>query len=215
MYINCVFLHILRYSSENRPSPYYVSLYFIFMHLPLELIVESYKKSENFKLWKRYKMIFSLVFLLKIGKLHFYDYLRNKAPSPTFNFAFCNLHEQTSNTYKKIKNSKTLTLRGTSLLKGDLNLDVDLLRNWYCYDLKLNIDLTTSIFESSGLDCSRLHLTWTQITWYLCSNYLNVHINHCLKLVWIKLSPLVLYRAINCKPIMYRQPSCLKVTLLF
>ena len=47
MPINCVFLHILRYNSESRPGPY-VSLYFIFMHVPLGLIVESYKKSENF-----------------------------------------------------------------------------------------------------------------------------------------------------------------------
>ena len=38
-------------------------------------------------------MTFSLVFLLKIGKLHFSDYLRNQAHSPTLNFAFCNLYE--------------------------------------------------------------------------------------------------------------------------
>ena len=42
---------------------------------------------------KRHKMTFSLVFLLKIGKLHFSDYLRNKAHSPTLNFAFCNLFD--------------------------------------------------------------------------------------------------------------------------
>ena len=38
-------------------------------------------------------MTFSLVFLLKIKKLHFSDYLRNKARSPTLSFAFCNLYE--------------------------------------------------------------------------------------------------------------------------
>ena len=54
-------------------------------------------------------MTFSLVFLLKKGKLRLFDYLRNKAHSSTLNFAFCNLHEQISNIYKKIKNSKTLT----------------------------------------------------------------------------------------------------------
>ena len=40
MSINCVFLHILRYSSKSRSGPY-VSWYFIFMH---GLIVESLKK---------------------------------------------------------------------------------------------------------------------------------------------------------------------------
>ena len=43
MSINCVFWHILRYSSKIRPGPY-VFLCFIFMHMPLGLIVESYKK---------------------------------------------------------------------------------------------------------------------------------------------------------------------------
>ena len=44
---------------------------------------------KTFSCAKRHKMTFSLVFLLKIGKLHFYDYLRNKAHSPTLNFAIC------------------------------------------------------------------------------------------------------------------------------
>ena len=48
---------------------------------------------KTFSCAKRHKMTFSLVFLLKIGKLHFSDYLRNKAHSPTLNFAFCNLYE--------------------------------------------------------------------------------------------------------------------------
>ena len=38
-------------------------------------------------------MTFFLVFLLKIGKLHFSDNLRNYAWSPTLNFAFCNFYE--------------------------------------------------------------------------------------------------------------------------
>ena len=88
--INCVFWHILRYSSKIRPGPY-VFLCFIFMRMPLGLIVESYKNIQ--KLLDVEKKIFSLVFLLKIVKLHFCDYLRNKARSPTLNFAFCNLHE--------------------------------------------------------------------------------------------------------------------------
>ena len=56
---------------------------------------------KTFSYEKRNEMIFSLAFLLKIGKLYFSDYLRNKACSPTFNFAFCNLHKQKSNIYKK------------------------------------------------------------------------------------------------------------------
>ena len=63
-------------------------------------------------------MIFSFIFLLKIGKLHFSDYLRNKAHSPTFNFAFCNLHEQTSNIHKNNQKFENFNLRGTSLLKN-------------------------------------------------------------------------------------------------
>ena len=51
------------------------------------------KNSKTFRCGKKHKMTFSLVFLLKIVKLHFCDYLRNKAHSPTLNFAFCNLHE--------------------------------------------------------------------------------------------------------------------------
>ena len=56
-------------------------------------------------------MIFSLVFLLKIYFLHFYDYLslRNKGGNPTLYFAFGNLHEQTSNIYKEQGNLITLT----------------------------------------------------------------------------------------------------------
>ena len=38
-------------------------------------------------------MIFSLVFLLKIDILHFYDYLRNNGGYSTLFFAFCNLDE--------------------------------------------------------------------------------------------------------------------------
>ena len=93
MSINCVFWHILRYSSKIWPGPY-VFLCFIFMHMPLGLIVENYKKIQKLlDVEKKHKMTFSLVFLLKIVKLHFCDYLRNKARSPTLNFAFCNLHE--------------------------------------------------------------------------------------------------------------------------
>ena len=47
-------------------------------------------------------MTFSSVFLLKIGKLLFSHYLRNKAYSPTLNFDFWNLYEWTNNICKKI-----------------------------------------------------------------------------------------------------------------
>ena len=93
----------------------FLSILFSYMYHQNQL----WKVTKNLKTFscdKRHKMIFSFVFLLKIGKLHFSDYLRNKAHSPTFNFAFCNLHEQKSNTYKKSKIRK-LNLRGTSLLK--------------------------------------------------------------------------------------------------
>ena len=38
-------------------------------------------------------MSFSLVFLLEMDMLDFYDYLRNKGGYPTLIFAFCKLHE--------------------------------------------------------------------------------------------------------------------------
>ena len=93
MSIKCVFWHILRYSSKIRPGPY-VFLCFIFMHMLLGLIVESYKKIQKLLVVEKlHKMTFSLVFLLKMVKLHFCDCLRKKACSPTLNFTFCNLHE--------------------------------------------------------------------------------------------------------------------------
>ena len=54
-------------------------------------------------------MIFSLVFLLKMYFVHFCDYLRNKGGYPTLYFAFCNLHEETSNIYKEQGKLITLT----------------------------------------------------------------------------------------------------------
>ena len=54
-------------------------------------------------------MTFSLVFLLKMYILHFYDHLKNKGGYPTLYFAFCNLHEQTSNIYKEWGKLITLT----------------------------------------------------------------------------------------------------------
>ena len=51
------------------------------------------KNLNTFSCEKRHKLTFSLVFLLKIGKLHFSDYLRNKACPPYFKFYFCNLYE--------------------------------------------------------------------------------------------------------------------------
>ena len=40
MSVNGVFWHILRHRSKSGPGPC-VSLYFIFMHIPLGLFVES------------------------------------------------------------------------------------------------------------------------------------------------------------------------------
>ena len=69
------------------------SLFYFHTHT-IRIICGKLKKySKTFSCEKRHKMTFSLVFLLKIGKLHFSDYLRNKAHSPTLNFAFCNVYE--------------------------------------------------------------------------------------------------------------------------
>ena len=75
-------------------------------------------------------MTFSLVFLLKMGKLHFSDCLRNKARSPTLSFAFCNLYDSTSNILKtfwilNILNLNTLTWedRASLMLKWSLFLN--------------------------------------------------------------------------------------------
>ena len=54
-------------------------------------------------------MTFSLVFLLKMDILHFYDYLRNKGGYHPLFFAFCNLHEKTSSIYKEQGKLITLT----------------------------------------------------------------------------------------------------------
>ena len=68
------------------------SLFYFYTHT-IRIICGKLKKySKTFSCEKRHKMTFSLVFLLKIGKLHFSDYLRNKAHSPTLNFAFCQLN---------------------------------------------------------------------------------------------------------------------------
>ena len=50
-------------------------------------------------------MTFSLVFLLKMGILHFYDYLRNKGGYPTLYFAIFAIYMGRQVTYMKNRES--------------------------------------------------------------------------------------------------------------
>ena len=62
-------------------------------------------------------MTFSLLFLFKIRKLHFSDYLRNKARSPTLSLLFAIYMSRQVTYYKKIQKSEYSEFRGLCLLK--------------------------------------------------------------------------------------------------
>ena len=67
------------------------------------------KNLNTFSHKNRHKMTFSLVFQLKIRKLHLSHYLRNKARSPTLSFAFAIYMSRQVTYLKKIRNLNTLT----------------------------------------------------------------------------------------------------------
>ena len=63
-------------------------------------------------------MVFSLVFLLKIGRLHFSDYLR-KRPGPLLLILLFAIYMSRQATYvKKNQKFENFNLRETSLLKA-------------------------------------------------------------------------------------------------